>query len=106
MASGFRNRRSNAHASAVAVVSWPGEQERHELVADLRVAHRLAVLEPGGDEQGENVVARTEVGGGLALRDLLVQDRVRLVEHRLEATVRTEATEAVPRGRSPGRAVS
>ena len=38
--SGLRVSRSSVHASPVAVVSWPGEQQRHQLVADLAVAHR------------------------------------------------------------------
>ena len=36
----------------------PGEQQRHQLVADLGVVHRLAVLEPRRDQQRQDVLAR------------------------------------------------
>ena len=39
------------------VVSWPGEQQRHHLVADLQVAERVAVLVVGVEQQAEDVAA-------------------------------------------------
>ena len=47
-----------------------GEQQGHELVAQLGVAHRLAVLEAGGDEHREDVLAAREVRVGAPLGDL------------------------------------
>jgi endonuclease/exonuclease/phosphatase family metal-dependent hydrolase len=47
-----------------------GDQEGEELVADLGVAHRRAVLVAGGDQEREDVVALLQVGGGAALGDL------------------------------------
>ena len=39
------------------------DQQRDQLVAQLRVAHRATVLVPGLDEQREHVVAFLEVVG-------------------------------------------
>ena len=47
-----------------------GEQQRHQLIAKLGVAHRLAVLEAGRDEHREDVVAACEVRVGAPLGDL------------------------------------
>ena len=55
-----------------------GEQQGHQLVAKLGVAHRLAVLEAGGDEHREDVLALVEVRVGAALGDLGGQQLVDL----------------------------
>ena len=47
-----------------------GDQQGEQLVVDLGVAHRRAVLVAGGDQQREDVVALLEVGGAAALGDL------------------------------------
>ena len=56
----------------------PREQERHQLVADLRVVHRAAVLEARGHQHREDVLARV----GAALGDLLGEQRVDLARER------------------------
>ena len=47
-----------------------GDQQGEELVVDLGVAHRRAVLVAGGDQQREDVVALLEVVGGAPVGDL------------------------------------
>ena len=68
----------------------PGEQQRHQLVADLGVVHRLAVLEARAHEQRQDVLARVRA----ALGDLRAQHRVDLVPERLEPGERVGAAEA------------
>ena len=68
----------------------PGEQQRHQLVADLLVVHRLAVLEAGGHEQREDVLARV----GAALGDLRAQHPVDLPPQRGQAGERIGPAEA------------
>ena len=61
-----------------------GDEQRHQLVADLRVGERLALLRPRGEQEREDVLARLCT----AIRDLLEQELVdgaqpRLVEAEL-----------------------
>ena len=56
----------------------PREQQRHELVAKLGVAHLLAVLEAGPDEHREDVLAVREVRVLAPLGDLGGQELVDL----------------------------
>ena len=53
-----------------------GDQQGQQLVADLGVAHRAAVLVAGGDQHREDVVALGEVLGQAALGDLGVDQLV------------------------------
>ena len=53
-----------------------GKQQRHQLVAQLAVAHLRAVLEPRRQEQREDVVALGEVWAAPMLGDLGVEQLV------------------------------
>ena len=66
-----------------------GKQKRDQLIADLGVSHRRAILEPSGDEHGEDVVARV----GPALGDLDVEQRVDRLALRLQPLQRVRCTE-------------
>ena len=68
----------------------PGEQQRHQLVADLGVVHRLAVLEPRLDQQRQDVLARI----GAARGDLRAEHRVDLLPQRLQLRERVGPAEA------------
>ena len=61
-ASGLWSRRSTANASPVEVVSSPAVEHRHQLVAQLHVGHRPAVLVARAKQQRQHVVALVEVG--------------------------------------------
>ena len=65
-----------------------GEQQRHQLVADLGVGDRLAVLEPRRDEHREDVLARIRA----ALGDLAIQHPVDLPPALVEAPERVGRT--------------
>ena len=58
----------------------PGDQQRHQLVAQLLGGHRRLVLVPGGEQHGEHVsrslVPRSS-GAGAALLDQLEDQLVR-----------------------------
>ena len=53
-----------------------GEQQGHQLVAELAITHLRAVLEARGQQQGEDVVAIGEVGAPPVLGDLRVEQVV------------------------------
>ena len=59
----------------------PGHQQRHQLVADLDIAHRPAVFVPGLQQDGEHVVALVEVVGPASLIDLGVEQPVDAAKH-------------------------
>jgi uncharacterized protein involved in copper resistance len=61
-----------------------GEQQGDELVANLRIAHLAAVVELGGNQHREDVLAFGEVGIGAAGGDLRVELRVHPVAVSLE----------------------
>ena len=66
LVAGVRTSRSSAHASDVAVVSWPA---RSSVISSSRsscVAHRRAVLVARLQQQDEDVVALVEVVGAAA----------------------------------------
>ena len=71
-----------------------GEQQGHQLVAQLGVAHRLAVLEAGGDEHREDVLAACEVRVGAPLGDLGGQQLVDLGHAALQRGERVGPAEA------------
>jgi hypothetical protein len=72
----------------------PGDEQRHELVAQLDRAHLGAVLVPGGEEHREHVVARGRgTGVGAALGDEVEQERVDLGLERVEARPRRHAAQ-------------
>ncbi len=71
-----------------------GEQQGHELVAKLRVAHRLAVLEAGRDQQREDVLAACQVRVGAPLGDLGGQQLVDLGQAALQRGQRVGPPEA------------
>jgi hypothetical protein len=54
---GCWSRKSKAQASVVAGALGVREQQRHQLLADLLVAHRFGVLVGGLDQRGEDVIA-------------------------------------------------
>ena len=54
----------------------PGQQQGHQLVADLDSIHRLAVLVAGLQQSGEHVAALVEVAGPASLIDLGVEQAV------------------------------
>ena len=54
----------------------PGDEQRHQLVAQLLVGHLAAVLVAGLEQQREDVVAFLEVGRAAALADLGVDQLV------------------------------
>ena len=62
-----------------------GEQQGHQLVAEVGVGEALAVLEAGEDQRGEDVVALLEVVPRAVLGDLGVEQVVDLAEPVLEA---------------------
>jgi hypothetical protein len=80
---GSRARRSNAQASCEAVVSWPGHERGHQLVAQLLCAHRRAVLVPRGEQQSEDVIAAVLLAA--ALLDQLEDELVDLLAEPFEA---------------------
>ena len=53
-----------------------GDEQRHQLVAELAVAERLAFLVAGGEQQREDVVAVGAVRIGPPSADLLEEDGV------------------------------
>ncbi len=69
----------------------PGDEHRHELVADLGVAHRAAVLVRRLHHQREHVGALGQLRIGLRRRDQLVEDRVELRAQPQEARPRRPA---------------
>ena len=71
-----------------------GHQQRHQLVAQLLVGHRAAVLVAGLQQQREHVVALLEVGCAAALTDLLVDQRVGRRSHRREQVGARESPRA------------
>ena len=71
-----------------------GEQERDELVAQLVLVQRRAVLVARLDEHREDVVALVEVRRGLALADLLVEHGVHPPHRAVERGVRLPAASA------------
>jgi hypothetical protein len=68
----------------------PRDQQGHELIADLGVVHRLAVLEACRHEHREDVLARVRA----TLGDLQVQQRVDLAPQALESRQRVGPTDA------------
>jgi len=66
-----------------------GEQHRHELVAQLPVGHRPAVLVARLEQQREDVAALGPVRLPAALRDLLVDERVGPLEQATQPAPRT-----------------
>ncbi|CAB5035699.1 unannotated protein [freshwater metagenome] len=58
-----------------------GQQQRHQLIAQLKVGHRLAVFVAGQQQHREDVFAGFKVGGIAVLGDHAVELRVNRVEH-------------------------
>ena len=75
-----------------------GEQERHDLVADLHVAERVAVLVVGVEQQAEDV--RPALARGAAAGDLGVDQRVELARRLLHARPGRAAVRAARAGSS------
>ena len=67
--SGCRRSRSNAQPSVDAVVSWPGAEQRQQLVGDVLARHRRAVLVGAAQQQRQDVVALFELRVGFGLVD-------------------------------------
>ncbi len=66
----------------------PGDEQRQQLVAQLGVAHRAAVLVRGLQQQRHDVVALGQVRGGAALGDLRIDravDALKLAPERRHA---------------------
>jgi len=61
----------------------PGEHQRHDLIADLQVAERVAVLVSGVEQQAEDVLAT--LAGCAAAGDLRVDQLVELARRALQA---------------------
>src|SRR5438132_9975200 len=57
----------------------PGEQQGHELVADLIVGHGAALVAAGEQKLGQDVAALLEVGRMTPLPDLLGERRVQRI---------------------------
>ncbi len=64
-----------------------GEQQRHQLVAQLAVRHLRAVLEARGDQHREDVLAALELGVGAALGDLAREQLVGALDAARELAV-------------------
>ena len=88
----------------------PGQQQGEQLVADLAVGERHAVLVAGQQQPGEHVVALLEVGRGAAAGDLGVDDLVDGALARLElpggAALAAPAHHRVEQQRRRGRATA
>ncbi len=72
----------------------PREEQGHELIAKLVVAHRLTVLETGGDEHREDVLAIRQVWVCAPLGDLRTQQLVDFGVSTLERRERVRPPEA------------
>ena len=71
----------------------PREQDRDQLVAQLSIRQRIAVLVAGGQQQGQDVVARVAVGIVATALDLLVEhlvDAVAIADEAAPGAARTE----------------
>ena len=80
-----------------------GGEDRHQLVAQFGVAHRLAVLVARGEQQREHVVGLTLAGVlGAAQGDLLVDEGVELGAGLEEARPGAPAAEAPAQRRQRG----
>ena len=73
-----------------------GEQERDQLVAQLAVGQRLAVLVAGGQQQREDVAAARRRRVAAAALDLLVEQRVDAVAIAHEAAPGAARPEVLP----------
>ena len=82
-----------------------GEQQGHQLVAQLAILHRRAILEPGREQHREDVVALGEIGAAAVLGDLGIEELVgaraqlgEAAEHRQLAHARSGKAQGNGRG--------
>ena len=91
--------RSIAHASVVAVVSWPADKQREQLVGDVVVGDRRAVFVARLQHEREHVVALLERRVGPRFGDELGDDLVVAPAIPLDPPPRTPRAEVAPKGR-------